>query len=319
MNLAALVVTYQRRTQLRATVERLLETPVDRVLVVDNGSRDGTREWLGGLSDPRLRLHLPEANLGGAGGFEAGLRRLVAEDDPDWIVTMDDDARPLPGAIETFLDTADWDWDAVSAAVYRSDGSICEMNRPTINPFWDMGAFLRTSWASVSGQSREGFHIPDSAYRDGAREIDATSFVGLFLSRAAIARAGYPDGRLFIYGDDVLYTLSLRKAGLRIGFVPDVQFEHDSTPGRDEAPGRYVPVWKAYYNARNGLRVYRSAAGAMFVPAMAFVLAKWLLAGRHYGEERRVYYRLLWHGLRDGVRGRLTRPHSEVTGLARPR
>ena len=319
MNLAALVVTYQRHNQVRTTVERLLDTPVERVLVVDNGSRDGTREWLAGLGDPRLRLHLPAANLGGAGGFEAGLRRLVAEDDPDWIVTMDDDARPLPGAIEAFLDRAPWDWDAVSAAVYRSDGGICEMNRPTINPFWDIGTFLRTSLASMSGQSRQGFHIPDSAYGDGAREIDATSFVGLFLSRGAIARAGYPDGRLFIYGDDVLYTLSLRKAGLRIGFVPDLHFEHDSTPGREGAPGRYVPVWKAYYNARNGLRVYRSAAGAMFVPAMAFVLAKWLLAGRHYGAERRVYYRLLWHGLRDGVRGRLTRPHSEVTGLARPR
>jgi GT2 family glycosyltransferase len=319
MNLAALIVTYQRRNQVRATVERLLDTPIERVLVVDNGSRDGTREWLSGLSDPRVRVHLPEANLGGAGGFEAGLRRLVAEDDPNWIVTMDDDARPMPGAIETFLDGVPWEWEAVSAAVYRSDGGICEMNRPTINPFWDMGTFLRTSLASVSGHSRQGFHIPDSAYRDGAREIDATSFVGLFLSRAAIARGGYPDGRLFIYGDDVLYTLALRKAGLRIGFVPEVRFEHDSTPGRDEASGRYVPVWKAYYNARNGLRVYRSAAGAMFVPAMAFVLAKWLLAGRHYGEERRAYYRLLWHGLRDGVRGRLTRPHSEVTGLARPR
>ena len=318
--LAALVVTYQRLAQVRRTVERLLDTPVTRVMVVDNGSTDGSREWLATVSDPRFRLVLSEQNLGGAGGFELGLRRLVAEDDPDWIVLMDDDARPLPGTIERFLDGAPWRYDALSAAVYLSDGSICEMNRPTINPFWNLGRFVRTTLGMVRGRSREGFHIPDSAYDGGGpREIDATSFVGLFLPRDTIRRAGYPDGRLFIYGDDVLYTLSLRKRGMRIGFVPELTFEHDDHPAWRDGVVRYVPVWKAYYNARNGLRVYRTAAGFMFLPAMTIVLAKWLLAGRHYGEDRRVYYRLLWHGLRDGALGRLSRPHSEVTGLARGR
>ncbi|MEM9249649.1 MAG: glycosyltransferase [Pseudomonadota bacterium] len=320
IRLAALVVTYQRLSQIRATVERLLATPVARVLVVDNGSTDGTRAWLASVADPRLKVILAETNLGGAGGFEAGLRELVATDDPDWIVLMDDDARPLSGTIERFLDHGPWSFDAVSAAVYLADGSICEMNRPTVNPFWNMGTFVKTTLGMIAGRSRESFHVPDSAYRvPDHKDIDATSFVGLFLARETIRRGGYPDGRLFIYGDDVLYTLSLRKRGMRIGFVPDLTFEHDDHPAWRDGVVRYVPVWKTYYNARNGLRVYRSAAGLMFLPAMAIVLAKWLLAGRHYGADKRAYYRLLWHGLRDGMLGRLSRPHSEVTGLARLR
>ncbi|MEM0937173.1 MAG: glycosyltransferase [Pseudomonadota bacterium] len=319
-SLAALVVTYQRKTQIRATVERLLATPIARVLVVDNGSTDGSREWLASVEDVRLRVVLAPSNLGGAGGFELGLRKLVSEDDPDWIVLMDDDARPLPGTIEHFMANGPWDYDAVSAAVYMADGSICEMNRPTVNPFWNIGIFLRTSLGAVLGRSRQSFHIPDSAYNGGRpKEIDATSFVGLFLARETIRRGGYPDGRLFIYGDDVLYTLSLRKRGMRIGFVPDLRFEHDDHPAWRDGVVRYVPLWKTYYNARNGLRVCRSAAGLMFLPAMAVMLAKWLLAGRHYGAEKSVYYRLLWHGFWDGVMGRLSRPHSEVRGLARER
>ena len=319
-SLAALVVTYQRHDQVRRTVERLLDTPVCRVLVVDNGSTDGTREWLASVGDPRLRTILADTNLGGAGGFEAGLRKIVAEDDPDWVVLMDDDARPLPGTIERFLSGGPWSYDALSAAVYLADGSICEMNRPTVNPFWNFGRFVRTTLGTLTGRSREGFHIPDSAYAGGGpKEIDATSFVGLFLARETIRQGGYPDGRLFIYGDDVLYTLTLRKRGMRIGFVPELKFEHDDHPAWRDGVVRYVPVWKTYYNARNGLRVYRAAAGLMFLPAMAIVLAKWILAGRHYGTDRRAYYRLLWHGLWDGAVGRHSRPHSEVTGLARSR
>ncbi len=45
------------------------------------------------------------------------------------------------------------------------------------------------------------------------------------------------------------------------------------------------------------------------------ILVKWLSAGRHYGESRRTYYRMLWHGVKDGVVGRRSRPHGEVMSL----
>ncbi|WP_260103502.1 hypothetical protein [Phaeobacter inhibens] len=54
-----------------------------------------------------------------------------------------------------------------------------------------------------------------------------TSFVGFFISAAAVRRVGYPDPKLFIYGDDALYTLGLSAAGGRICFAADVRFEHD--------------------------------------------------------------------------------------------
>jgi GT2 family glycosyltransferase len=316
IGLAALVVTYQRLGPLQRTVARLRAEPVDRICIVDNGSTDGTREWLSSLDEPRLRLIHAPRNLGGAGGFETGLRLLTEQDDPDWVLLMDDDARPRPGAVAAFRAGRPWSWDVVSAAVYGPCGGIAEINRPTVNPFWDGATFWRTLRRVALGRARAGFHLPDAAYAGPPREIDATSFVGLFLSRRAIAQGGFPDGRLFLYGDDVLYTLGLRQAGLRIGFVPDIRFEHD---GGRAGQRRYAPVWKAYYGTRNGIHMYRAAAGPLFLPAMAVVLAQWLLAGRHYGAERRAYYRLLWRGLRDGAAGRLARPHAEVLRLARPR
>ncbi len=306
--IAALVVTFNRLAQLHVTVDRLLAEPIDHVVVVDNASSDGTAAYLASLVDPRVVVIRLTGNRGGAGGFEAGLRQATERFDPDWTLVMDDDARPEPGAVARFRADNHQGWDAVAGAVYTGGGAICDMNRPSVNPFWHAGAFLRT----LLGGGRMGFHIGDAAYGAvGTAEIDAASFVGLFLSRAAIAGGGYPDGRLFIYGDDVLYTLGLRRAGLRLGFAPELRFEHDFKTFAARARA-FRPLWKTYYHHRNLLFVYHAAAGLLFWPALLFILPKWLFKARHYGADWRAYYRLLGFALWDAARGRLDRSLAEV-------
>ena len=310
--IAAVVVTHNRRAQLAQTVERLLEEGVDHLIVVDNASVDGTRDWLAGLGDARLQVIALADNRGGAGGFAEGMRQAVAQLDPDWILVMDDDARPEPGTLLRFRAMALAGVGAVAAAVYKTDGGICDMNRPSLNPFWHGRAFLRT----LLGGGRMGFHLPDSAYR--ARlpvPVDAASFVGLFLSRAAIAITGLPDGRLFIYGDDVLYTLALRRAGINLIFAPDLRFEHDFKTFEAESHA-FRPLWKSYYHHRNLLFVYHSAAGLLFWPALVLILPKWLIKARYYGPDRGLYLRLLAMAVGDAMRRKLNRSHPEVVALA---
>jgi GT2 family glycosyltransferase len=303
MRLAAVVVTHDRRDQLSETLTRLLAEPVDHILVVDNDSRDGTRALLSGIDDPRLVPILANRNLGGAGGFELGLRVAVKDFDPDWIAVMDDDARPDPGALEAFRRADLAGWDAVASAVRYPDGRICEMNRPLMNPFWHVSAFLRTVF-----RGRNGFHLGPVDYSGPVRRVDGASFVGLFLSRQAVARRGYPDADLFIYADDGLYTLGLSRGGSRIGFFPAIRFEHDCTT-LTEGRRQIQPLWKVYYYHRNLLFLYRYAAGWLFWPSLAIVLPKWLLRGVGRRGERWRYYQLMWFAIRDGLanrRGQLT-------------
>ncbi|MTH35564.1 glycosyltransferase [Paracoccus limosus] len=316
-SIAALVVTHQRLAKLRVTVERLLAEELDHVLVFDNGSQDGTGDYLAGIDDPRLQVVLHPDNLGGAGGFARGMRQVAEQIDPDWLVVMDDDGRPRPGCIARFRaalaagEVAGWD--AVGAAVLTPGGYICEMNRPYRNPFWHGPEFLRT----LTG-GRRGFHLEDAAYAEDAAPVavDMSSFVGLFLSRAALARAGYPDERLFIYGDDQLYTLQMRRKGLRIGFVPQIQFEHDT--GSIQS-GRLVlrPMWKVYYMYRNALIAYRVAAGPWFWPLLPVLAVKWRRHADRYGEDGARYRRILRQAFRDGLTRRLGRSHLEIVALSR--
>lgn len=310
LRLGAVVVTHNRLPKLRETVLRLLQEPVDHVLIVDNASQDGTDAWLAGIDDPRLVVHRSAENLGGAGGFCHGLQQMTRQFDPDWVAVMDDDGRPLPGALTTFRAMDRTGWDAIAAAVLGPDGAVCEMNRPYRNPFWRGAEFLRT----LSGKGRHGFHLQDPAYAPEAPVIavDMASFVGLFLSREAIARAGFPDGRLFVYGEDQLYTLQMRRRGLRIGFAPAIRFEHD-TEARQAAGGVVLrPLWKVYYMYRNALIAYRVAAGIWFWPLVPLLLVKWRRKARDYGADAPAFRRMLGLALRDGLRGRLNRGHDEI-------
>jgi len=315
--LVAVVVTCNRVAQLQTTLRALLATSSDdlaAVLVVDNASGDGTRDWLAEQSDPRLHLLHSATNLGGAGGFEAGLRHAVAHLHPDWVVVMDDDARPLPGALAAFhaLDLSGLD--GLAAAVFHPDGTLCEMNRPTLNPFWHKRILLRTAL----GGGRGAFHLGAQDFATpGTRPIDGASFVGLFLSARIFEAAGYPEGRLFIYGDDAIYTLGLTRAGFRLGFDPAVRFEHDSTT-YSVADRRIRPLWKVYYYHRNLLILYRLTTGIFFWPVMLLILPRWLGRVRHHSGERRVFLRLLWAAVRDGLTGRTHVTHDSVVRRAQP-
>ncbi|MEO1733714.1 MAG: glycosyltransferase [Pseudomonadota bacterium] len=308
--LVAIVVTYNRLEKLQSTIGRLLDASdavLQRVLVIDNASTDGTAAWLAQQIDPRLTVYSNQTNTGGAGGFALGIDLATRLFDPDWLVVMDDDARPAPGALEAFSAMNVDAHDAVAAAVYYPDGKICEMNRPSRNPFQSARLFLRSLF-----MGRNGFHISHDAYNGGGQHVDVTSFVGFFVSRAGVEKAGLPDASLFVYGDDGIYTLGLSQKGGRIWFAPSLRFEHDCATIQNK---RFFPMWKVYYYHRNLLIMYRQAAGWLFWPACLLILPRWILSARHHKEDRDVFWKLMSRAIRDGVSRKTNVPHADILDI----
>lgn len=309
--IAAVMVTYNRLKKLRVALERALAEELDYVVVVNNNSTDGTAVWLNSLTDSRLHvLHLAE-NSGGAGGFHEGFKYITENLDVDWLVCFDDDAWPENGAISKFRQLKlTNNMGAVTACVNLPSGKTSEMNRPGYSPFRSFSSFLRTA---LNGS--KGFHVADDEYKVGNMvPVDWCSFVGCFIKCSIISeKVGYPRKELFLYGDDVMYTLSITAKGYSLLFVPDIVFYHDCET-IDQGKKVYIPLWKAYYTYRNGLLMYRMMSGVLY-PLIVFIkIILWLSYLPHYGEKRR-YLSVIFYAVKDGLFNNLSRSHPEIVQI----
>ena len=71
--IAAIVVTFNRLTLLQECIQALRDQTrrPDEIIVVDNSSTDGTREWLNAQLDLTV---VRQGNLGSSGGQQTGIK-----------------------------------------------------------------------------------------------------------------------------------------------------------------------------------------------------------------------------------------------------
>lgn len=322
-SLIAVVVTHNRLTKLRRCIRSYAKVPLDIILVVDNASTDGTAQWLQTecLRDTRIRVLRLDKNQGGAGGFQAGLRWADEQSEGrGWVLLHDDDAYPCPGTIEDFRGKQAHrcfvGFAGVAAAVLSPDGKAADVNRPILNPFrhpfYTLNRTLREARCI-----RDIYHVPcrDVEQHGNRYPIHAASFVGLFLNLEELpARTDwrYPNGGLFIYGDDTLYTARLHRSGHALLFDSDLRFVHATLTGYDH--GIILPAWKNYYVSRNTLLVYQALSPWLgWLLYVIGICSRWLsLANYNDPVERRRVRRAMCLGVVDAVRGGFHRAHSSV-------
>ncbi len=94
LSVSAVIITRNRKEALSRVLDELLAAGLHEILVVDNGSSDGTAERVRDYEE-RVRLLEPGENLG-LGGRNLG----AAEAGGDLLLMLDDDCYPLPGSVE---------------------------------------------------------------------------------------------------------------------------------------------------------------------------------------------------------------------------
>lgn len=194
--ITAVVVTRDRKEVLGQCIERLLmQTAVCDILIVDNASTDGTSEYLKKFikenkKNNQIRVLRSARNLGGAGGFNLGVRKAV-ECGYEYIWLMDDDTLPRPDALGKLLDASEYlegNYGFLSSVVLWTDGKGCKMNRQKLKKtYYDHAGLLAQSL------------IP----------VEQATFVSLFLKTSTVKKAGLPVKEFFIWGDDLEYTRRL--------------------------------------------------------------------------------------------------------------
>jgi GT2 family glycosyltransferase len=197
----AVVTTYNRKDLLLECVRAVLAQthPVERLFIVDGASTDGTDDLLresGVLDDPRVAYERLPTNEGSSGGFAAAID-LARQTDADWIWLMDDDAEPVPDALEQLVGSApaaDASVVAVCSKVIHPDGTLDANQR---------GHFRRRLRPLAPEEYRPGHHPA----------LDFLSFVGTILRTETARRVGLPKREFFVWGDDVEYSFRVRREG----------------------------------------------------------------------------------------------------------
>ena len=182
----AVIVTYNRLEMLKQCLASLeAQTSPCDIIVVDNASTDGTSEYLS--EKKNLRFFKLNANSGGAGGFNKGLREAAACG-YEYIWLMDDDVMPYPDALEKLLEA-----DVKLSGQYGWLSSV---------PLWTNGTGCKMNRQKVDGAYYDGI----SLLQYGLLRSNYATFVGLFLKREVVLKAGLPIKEFFIWGDDVEFT-----------------------------------------------------------------------------------------------------------------
>ena len=193
---ATVVVTYNRKELLRECIEALLKSdaPSD-IFIIDNNSTDGTKEYIADIvkdNDNVIYKHL-KRNVGGAGGFSAGMNYVVKRG-YKYVWIMDDDTIVKPDTLSKLLDAAAMlhdNFGFLSSTVAWTNGNDCKMNIQTYNKnINDIQRYYK---------------------KNGLWPVRAATFVSLLFTANAIKGVGLPKREYFIWGDDKEYTRRMSK------------------------------------------------------------------------------------------------------------
>jgi GT2 family glycosyltransferase len=207
--LALVIVTYNCAGELPELADALrgVVGEHDEIVLVDNGSGDGTPERGRELG---FRVLESGANLGFGGGCRVGADATRAP----LLLFLNPDARPQQGSLELLRAVASEQpaWAAWQPAVMLPDGRI--------NTAGGVVHFLGLSWAGRCER-------PASELGDAPAEIAFASGAALVIRRSAWDELDGFDDSYFLYGEDMELGLRLWLAGHRVGIEPRARVVHD--------------------------------------------------------------------------------------------
>jgi GT2 family glycosyltransferase len=186
------------------------------VVVVDNGSEDGSQDMLKDRF-PEVKIIQNDHNVGlgraSNQGIEATQGRYVLLLNNDTLV----DGPSLDALVE-FMDTNP-ECGAVGGRLINPDGSFqaADSKFPSLSEEFLIATRLGTLfWPN----------FPDRTYSNEVKPVEWLGSACLLLRRAALDKVGLLDERYFIYGDEADLQYRLKNTGWEVFYLPNVVTIH---------------------------------------------------------------------------------------------
>lgn len=269
-----------------------------RILLVDNGSTDGTPEHTR-RRFPDVEVIENARNLGFPGGNNAGIREAFAKG-AEFVILLNNDTVVDKDFARELLAVARADRDVgmVTSKIYFHD-------RPEV--IWFAGGDFST-W---TGRSRHaGYGEIDRGQFDEVSEIGRPCACSLLLTRTFVEDVGLLNEDLFLYGEEIDLALRARSKGYKCRLAPRSRVWHKWAAASGGArSGNYL-----YYSVRNMLRILNVHSPIGFSPLAALrnllVIASFAASVVTMNVKKVNGLRNVWMGTRDYLK--------RVTGALKP-
>ncbi|HVW19134.1 MAG TPA: glycosyltransferase [Solirubrobacteraceae bacterium] len=304
--IGVVVVSHNTRDVLAACLASLLAAGATDVVVVDNGSTDGSREMVRERF-PTVRLEALDANLGYGAAANHGVRASAR---PVALVLNSDTVVP-PGALEALAQHLARHPRAGLAGprLHNPDGSL----QPSCFPLPSAADAL----IAETGAHRLLRRIPWLRERllrtwshDRPRTVPWLLGAALAVRREAFARIGGFDESIFLYGEEIDLACRLAEAGYEAHFTPAATIVHAGGASSADDLSTYPDhIWASCRHLeRHGSRADLAAFRAVMRAVLAARIARDAIArATARGERRALAGRRLetWRGMARDTRLRL--------------
>lgn len=232
IELSIIILSYNTKELLKKCLDSLKEGYAgDRgreVIVVDNGSSDGSGEWLeqyqehGGKQG--IKVIKNKENLGFAKGNNVGLKEARGK----YILFLNSDTEVFPGSLNEAVNFMERNSEvgALTAKTLLTDGKMdpdCHRGFPTpwasISYFLGLEKFFPKS--KLFGQYHK-FYLN----LDADHEIDAGAGAFMLVPRKVIDQVGAWDENYFFYGEDLDFYYRIKKAGFKVVYFAKPLLKH---------------------------------------------------------------------------------------------
>lgn len=296
------IVTWNRRDCVLNMLDslRTISYRNAHVIVVDNASTDGSPA---AIRQHPLQVILLEnsENLGGSGGFNAGIKYALTELDQDYIWLLDNDAEVTVDTLESMI------------RAMERDPSIGMVGSCILSPE-DHDLIVE---AGGSIDMNKGIWIPHRRYeryeqscgKGCVEDVDYVPACSALIRSEVFQRIGLLDERFFLHWDDIDFSVRMRRSGMRVVTALDAKVYHGAEKG-------YSAV-TLYYDFRNALLFFsKHYCGVKLIRAAMAILKKYMSSYAYLwllGKRSSASY--LFSGLRHFMSGRYGRASVALADL----
>jgi GT2 family glycosyltransferase len=241
---------------------RSLDYPNFEVLLVDNGSADGSGVKLA-ADFPEVKLIRSEENRGFPGGNNLAIREALTGS-ADYLLLLNNDTEVAPDFLSQLVRMAETD---PSIGIVNPKIFFYE---PANRLWWAGGAYQ--PWHGL-GKMR-GVHQVDSGRYDKTEEISFATGCALLIKAEVVRRVGLLDEIYFLGFEDLDWTVRARAAGFKAYYNPAAVIWHKESYCTRRILGKPI---KDFYSTRNRILFARRHMRGLYWPLFALSLTGYLL------------------------------------------